>query len=241
MARVVGLAHDDVVIDVDLAALPGSLADWINDSFAASHSRRDGAWAEVDDSGRVLRAREFADAQIAEIRLPELDASSTEPASLEVRISPELVSDVPAPRPSAVPASPSRQWQSSAFKLVIDGMPTANVIKVDAIVIEQSVRGVFEASNLVVRFAAADAGPWMQWFDSFVIDGKCADSDELSGSITFLAGDQKTELGRVDLDHVGIVALSIDDMASGEAGVAVMKAELYVEDLKIFFDRQDDR
>ena len=39
---------------------------------------------------------------------------------------------------------------------------------------------------------------------TFVIDGKCADSDELTGSLTFLGPDLVEELAEIQFDHVGI-------------------------------------
>jgi hypothetical protein len=95
-----------------------------------------------------------------------------------------------------------------------------------------------EIPNLKITLSATYAGPWRDWFQSFVIDGKCSDADELSGQIRFLGPDLKEELGKIELSHVGIFGLRTRNEAGGEE-VAPIEAELYVEEMKLSFNVLD--
>jgi hypothetical protein len=83
----------------------------------------------------------------------------------------------------------------------------------------------------------ADLQPWLEWHKCFVIDGICAEADELTGSITFLAPDLETELGWIELFNVGIFALDVYGESTGTSAlnkdsIARFTVELYVEDMK---------
>ena len=89
-----------------------------------------------------------------------------------------------------------------------------------------------EVPNLKVTISQADIEPWQEWHKSFVIDGKCADEDELSGSITFLAPDLVTELATIELVHVGVMSLEAGGGEANKEEVARFTVELYVEEMK---------
>ncbi len=72
-----------------------------------------------------------------------------------------------------------------------------------------------------------------------MIDGKCSDTDELSGQIRFLGPDRKEELGKIELSQVGIFSLQTAKTEANRDGVAVIEAELYVEEMKLSFDVGD--
>jgi hypothetical protein len=72
-----------------------------------------------------------------------------------------------------------------------------------------------------------------------VIDGKCDDTDELSGRIQFLGSDLKEELGTIELSHVGIFGLRTARKEAGREEVAAIQAELYVEEMKLSFNVVD--
>ena len=72
-----------------------------------------------------------------------------------------------------------------------------------------------------------------------MIDGKCADTDELSGQIRFLGPDLKEELGKVELSHVGIFGLRTARNEASREEVAAIEADLYVEEMKLSFNVVD--
>ena len=88
-----------------------------------------------------------------------------------------------------------------------------------------------ELPNLKLTISMADLDPWQEWFEDFVINGKCSDADELSGRITLLAPDLQEELCRVDLGGVGIVALQMGAAEAHHEDVARFTVELYVESM----------
>ena len=77
----------------------------------------------------------------------------------------------------------------------------------------------------------ADIEPWAEWHKSFVIDGKCTDSDELTGSLTFLGPDLEEELASISLKHVGIISLEQGAVEANKEEIARATVELYVEEV----------
>jgi hypothetical protein len=147
----------------------------------------------------------------------------------------------------------TKRWLSSNFRFELGDLPCDRVARIDSFTLRQVVvedaggdrfgptrrAAGIEFPNLKITFSAADAGPWRDWFQSFVIEGKCSDTDELSGQIRFLVPDLKEELGRIELSHVGIFGLRPATNEANAEGVAAMEAELYVEEMKLSFDVGD--
>ncbi|MCH8063529.1 MAG: phage tail protein, partial [Chloroflexi bacterium] len=52
-----------------------------------------------------------------------------------------------------------------------------------------------QVPNLLLTISVADIGPWVEWHQSFIIDEKCTDTDELSGKLEFLAPNLLDVLG----------------------------------------------
>jgi hypothetical protein len=92
-----------------------------------------------------------------------------------------------------------------------------------------------EFPDLHLRIAATDAGAWVDWHKSFVIDGNCGPDQELAGSLRFLAPDLKTTLAQIDLVGVGIFRLATDDAPTAAAAdaVATVVADLYCERMQL--------
>ncbi len=109
-----------------------------------------------------------------------------------------------------------RLWQAANFRVEMGGLPCKMVTKVGAFTWTmgaakdraRSRRGVaktpggLEFPNLTFYLPEDDVRPWQDWHNEFVIDGKCAESRELSGSITFMSPDFKKELGTIALENV---------------------------------------
>jgi hypothetical protein len=79
-----------------------------------------------------------------------------------------------------------------------------------------------------------DIDEWVEAFDDFVVAGRSSNSDELSGSITFLAPDLQEELATVLLDKIGFLSLKLPNLETDKNQNLQFTVELYVED--IFFE-----
>jgi hypothetical protein len=89
-----------------------------------------------------------------------------------------------------------------------------------------------EIPNLRITFAAADAKPWQDWFDDFVIKGNNGPAQQKGGAIDFL-DPSGTTLGSVSLVRCGIFALDLDPSESARDGARRCAAELYVEGMQL--------
>ena len=128
-------------------------------------------------------------------------------------------------------------------------MPCSRISKIDTFALTQKVvegrvgrlrsptrmPAAVEVDNIKVTLSEADIEPWMKWHKSFVVDGHCADSDELGGSIEILGPDMEEVLCRIDLAHVGLISLSPGDMEANSEKIQSWTAELYVEEVRFSF------
>jgi hypothetical protein len=152
--------------------------------------------------------------------------------------------------------SRARPMLASNFRLSIDGLDTSRVNKVDAFVLKQVAASlsnvdrrdleqqlkkkaesgerrelapgatVSDVSDLVFSVLTTSVGSLEKWFDSFVVQGKNAASEERTGKLELLGPDMQTVLLTVTLRGLGIYRLA----PSGETSV---EARLYVESATI--------
>jgi hypothetical protein len=143
----------------------------------------------------------------------------------------------------------TKKWLCSNWRFQLEGPVRDScdrVAKVDSFTWKQSVIkdevGAFriptkhpakvEVPNLKVTVSMSSIEAWRQWHQSFVIDGKCSEADEVSGSITFLGPDLKEELATINLDNVGIISLQQSKQEANKEEVARFEVELYVERMR---------
>ena len=203
---------------------------WIDASWKPQSPTKDGSIVAADFDGVARSARDFKKALVSETTIPALDAASKEVALLTVKIAPAAVQRRKASGKVTAPSSPAqKQWLASNFKLEIAGLDCTKVMKIDALTIRRTERGV-EIPHVRVTLAAASSVTWQAWFDDFVLKGANDQSKERKGSISFLAPDLKV-LGRVELLQLGIFALREPQPRPNE--VARVVAELYCEELRL--------
>ena len=248
------IKHEDITVEVGMG-MSKNFYEWIRQSFDKSHMTKSGEIVAADFDYKAQRATEFYDAHIAEVTLPAFDASSKDAAYMTVKINPERLRHVKRSGEtlSAKMGTKTKKWLPSAFTFELGDLPCDRVAKIDSFTIKQSVVedqvGKFreptkhaakvEVPNLKITFSAADAEGWEAWFKSFVIDGKCADGDELDGQITILGPDHSEVLGRIELYHCGIISLQPTKLEANKEAPARLEAEIYVEEMKLFFDHVD--
>ena len=90
-----------------------------------------------------------------------------------------------------------------------------------------------EFPNLKIRFSAADAAEWQDWFNEFVVQGRNGQDRELEGAIEFLDPTLKEVLGSIELSQIGIFSLAPEKQEAGSEKIALYIAELYVEQMTL--------
>lgn len=248
------IQHQDISVEVGMG-MSKNFYEWIRQSFDKAHITKSGEVVAADFDYNAMRATEFYDAHISEVVMPAFDASSKEAAYMTVKINPERLRHVKrsGEKLSAKMGTKTKKWLPSNFSLSLGDLPCDRVSKIDSFTLKQAIIedqvGKFreptkhpaklEVPNLKITFSAADAEGWETWFRSFVIDGKCSDADELNGEITIFGPDLNEVLGRIELYHCGIISLQPTKYEANKEAPARLEAEIYVEEMKLFFDVVD--
>jgi hypothetical protein len=223
------------------------LYDWIKAMITGSPVSKNGSVVLANARGKAEGYRNFRDALVQEVTFPALDASSKEAALVAITLAPSEIARAPgdgADLKTTVGAK-QKKWVCSNFRFRLADLEAAckRVAKIDSFTVKQNIAEVasgnsrvrtkepttLETPNLTVTFAAADAKPWQDWFDDFVIKGNTGAGNERSGTIELLDASLKETLGTVTLAGCGIFSL---ELAAG-SGAARYVAELYVEGLDI--------
>ncbi|GJL52607.1 MAG: hypothetical protein NPIRA01_38340 [Nitrospirales bacterium] len=256
-----GIKHEEITVECGMG-MGRPVYDWIQSSFnlssktkARSSRARSGMIIHADFDYKERRAIIFSDAHITELTIPALDGSLKDPAYLTVTLNPTRLRHEKrqGERLSHTKDTKKKKWLASGFTFEMGDLPCERVTKIDAFTLKQSVVKVggvntreptkhpshLEVPNFKVTFSARDAAPWEDWFNSFVIQGNCADDDELNGQITLLGPNHKDELARITLRHVGIISLQPAKYHAKKGTVTKMVAELYVEEMKFAFNQAD--
>lgn len=242
------IAYDPFTVEVGTGMSKG-FYEWIQASFDKGHVTKSGMLVAADFDYNAKSAREFMNAYISEVTFPALDGSSKEPAYMTIKFDPETIFYSPGDGNKLqgnLDASAQKKWLCSNFRFNLGDLPCTRVAKIDSFTWKQGVIkdevGAFrsptkhaakvEVPNLKLTISMADIDPWAQWHKSFVIDGKCTDTDELTGSIEFLGPDLEEVLGTISLDHVGIISLEQAAAEANKEEVARFTVELYVESMR---------
>ena len=216
---------------------------------------KNGEFIACDFDYKAMSAREFQDCYIAEVTIPTLDGSSKEPAYLTIKLDPERIRYMPGDgsQVQAQMGTATKKWLSSNFRVEIGDLPCTRVFKIDSFTWKQGVMKdevgpsrqatkrltKVEVPNLKITMSMADVEAWQKWHKDFVIDGKCADENELSGAITFLGPDLQTELATIELFHVGLISLETEGLEANKEELARFTVELYVEEMKFNYTDTD--
>lgn len=251
--HVSGIAYDDIVAQVGIG-MGKAMADWIANSFKGAAPPRKNGRIVITDFGYKSQSEQlFTDALISAVTIPALDAGSKDAAYFTVQIAPGNVTYKKGGGQEARGSIGGKQkaWLASNFRFELPGLPGNRVSAIDSFTISRKVMqsavgsarettripGKIEFPNLVLSISMADYAPWADWRDSFLMQGNNNDAAEKSGAIVFLAPDLKEELGRVALDHCGLVRLA--PSTSGAGAVARFTVELYCERMGLNFGDVD--
>jgi hypothetical protein len=240
-----GVKYEDITITGG-AGLGRPFWDWLQQTLDGRGARQRGELLETDFDFKETSAVSFEDALITEVTFPALDAASKEMAVLTVKLAPDLTRRRPGSGVAVAgggrPGVKQKAWSAANFRLLLDGLPTQRVSRVDAFTIKQAVRsdpigvqrdpqiepGALEFPNLAVTVAAQDAGAFYDWLDDFVVKGQNGAAQERAGTLQLLGPDLKPLFG-VSLERVGIIRISSQPQETGGR----IRVELYVERMRL--------
>jgi len=223
-----------------------TMYDWIKAAFDKGYITKDGALTSADFNYKAQSVLDFKRALITEVTVPKLDGSSKDAAYFDIGFEAEEVrwlkgggEDI---RGKIGPKQ--KQWLCSNFRVEIGGLPCTRVATVDSFTwkcaVASDMCGIFVENSkhpakvtvpdLKLGISMADHQAWADAAKKWFVDGiRKEDTDEMSGAITFLGPDMKTELGRIDLENIGFKKFSEEDREANSEKIARFNVELYVE------------
>ena len=232
------------------AGMTPSWYEWVAGAVAGNQQPRDMAVVRVNSMGSIIDRLVIREALITTVELPAFSRASKDYVAFKVAIvgassfRQKLKGKGPAPWGSRIERRPTLDM----FRLELGDLPTDAVTGVAlptaSVQLSTAEVGAFrEASmsvgrrsigNLVLTLPyASQAEPYFAWMQSFLIEGKTNDSEELQGSLVMLGADASTELARVDFSNVGLVGL--DPVVGESTAPPSIRVELYVEEMTVDF------
>lgn len=216
-------------------------------------TRHTGAIISCDYDYKALSRLEFSDALITGLTMPALDGASKETASLSVTISPavlrlnRLKGGANQGEKFGGVGAKQKQFLPSNFRLRIDRLDDAcaRVSKIDALnwvlTTQETDTGTQRDTNrkpgaltvpdLVVTVADANADPFYQWYDEFVVRGGGNDGAERKGTLEYLAPNRQDVLFTLTFSHLGIYSIEPDGAGDASETVRRVKVKMYCEDI----------
>lgn len=239
--------YEELVLGLDLS-LDKTVYQWLADTFAGKHVRRDGSIVAADSRLKAVSERQFLRALITEVTVPKADAASKDPGFLTVKLLPEVLrARAGSGAATKVSAARAKAWLPANFKLEIDGLDCKKVTKIEALSFKVKVAEdqigeqriatkeptSIETPNLVVTLAESASQTWTAWFDDFVVKGQNSDEDEKNGKLSFLTPDLKSTLAEVRFFNLGIFRLEPEPKAVDTETLARIRAALYCERMEL--------
>lgn len=244
------ISHEPLTVEIGMG-MGKPLWDWIKASFDKSFQTKTCALTAADFNYKAMATRVFQDAYIKKVTLPAMEGSNKEAGYFTIEMEPYIIryeaaggEDIKGDENAN-----TKKWLCSNFRFEVSGLEESckRISKVDSLTWEQKVVkdevGAFReptkhaaaltVPNIKLTISAADIGPWAEWHKSFVIDGKCTDSDEKLASLTLLGPDMQEELMSISFKHVGIMSLEQDALEANSEKVASFTVEMYCEEMVI--------
>lgn len=222
--------------------------EWIKASWDKGFVQQNATLMACDFDHKVQAIREFNNAYIQKVVIPNLKADSQEPGYFTIGIAPESIRYKKGDQ-SVIQGEENtgaKKWTCANFRFELGDLPCTRVHEIKSFTWEQKNTfdyvgekregtlhaGALTVPDLEVTLSMADYWDWYSWFESFVIRGQCNNEHELSGSITFLSHDHEETLATIDLIQVGILELKATDVEANKEEIARFTVKLYVEEMK---------
>ncbi|MEZ4361411.1 MAG: hypothetical protein R3B48_14590 [Kofleriaceae bacterium] len=217
---------------------------WIRASWKREWSRRNGHIIHADYNLNSVVEQWYYRALITETTFPGVDGNAKDPMFLKVKFLPEEVElkDGDKKALASNPGSKQKLWQSSGFRLTIDGVDVKGTRKIDSFTIKQGVKKVgagnirfqeleptkIEFPSITGHIAHSYAADLIKWHNEFLIKQSDDPSAERNGTLEFLGADKSTVLFTLKLLNVGLASLSIPKSDGNQDALRMCKFELYV-------------
>src|SRR4051812_4355836 len=219
--------------------------EWIEQSFKKGHQTKDGQFTSADFDYKAQSKIEFFKALITGVTVPKLSGDSKDAAYFDVEFEPEWCtwSKGGGEVINGKLGQKQKQWLCSNFRIEIGKLPCTRIASVDsftwkcAIAPDQiGVSGTptkhpakVTVPDLKFSISYADHQAWADWAHSWFVGGNRKEGDEVEGSIVFLGPNLKDELGRIDLQNLGIKKFSDDDNEANSEKIKRFNVEMYCE------------
>ncbi len=221
---------------------------WLNNAWTAAPYTKSGSIITTSYVNHARSERQFTDALITGITIPECDYSNKSRSYLGVTFVPTISKDVPPDTSKQFPAV-SKAWLSANFALEIDRIDCANVVKINSFTVKRELapknagsvrdpqinRGKLTFPNLFVTIAESSTLAWSQWFDSYVIAGNNSTTVARQGRIIFYS-DRQVEMGRIELRNIGICSYTLIPATADSP--TRRQAELFCDSMSLIFPGQ---
>ena len=241
------LDYDMLTFEISMG-MGKPLWEWILASWQQDFQQKNCELQLCNFNHEVQVVRSFQDAYITKLTIPTLDAGSKDPGYFTVEINPSAIryEQGDGRRIVGEESLNVKKWLCCNFRFELGDLPCRRTAKIESFTWEQKIvnarkgpsreyamePAALTVPNLKVSLSMADVEPWAAWHKSFIIDGRCTDDDELSGSITFLGPDMTEELAVISLNHVGLISMEQQAIEANSEQVARFDVELYVEEMQ---------
>ena len=241
------LKYEDIVLTCG-ANLSLPFYQWLAGTLDGDglNPRKNGAIVAVNPNGQIIDRREFQNTLVKEVQFPALDGLSNEPAYFTVTLTPERIQYQSASGQAGPPPQANHvSLNTSRFRLQIQGLEQACafVRRIEPLVVKQEIinyqdgrdarqsrvsGGRLEVGNLVITLPQHQAGPFTEWFSSFVLQGQISGNTK-QGLLEFLAPDAQTVLAAVTLHNLGIFRMG----PVTREGAYQVQVEMYCERVQL--------
>lgn len=218
---------------------------WIKKSMDKDPVRRSGQIDYGNFNTKIMLSQEFHDALITEVTFPTLDGGAKDAGYIKVGIQPwgvklEEGSGKLDPRGGLK----QKLWNTSCFRLNIDGIDTRHVSKVESFTVKQTVKKLYagpqrfpevepaniELPNLVAWISSAHAQDIFKWHEDFIANGMNDPSAMKNGSLDYLSPDRQKVLFSIQLRDLMLVNISGQRVANSSE-ISRVRFEMVVEDM----------
>jgi hypothetical protein len=240
-----GAHYEDITVTAG-TGMGKDFYELLKSMLEGKHIRKDMTFKRVDASQNVISQLDVVHAVVTEVAFPELDGAAKGVGQLTVRFSPEFTRKKRGSGKVSLRAAKPRQWMVSNFRLTIPGLDCTRVSKIGALSVtvpassntvgeqrdyEKEVSGL-NVPNLVVTLGEQFAQSFIDWHESFVIEGRNDQSKEKEGTLEFLGADMKEVLFTLKFRGLGIFRLTGDNFDARSEAIRTLTAEMYCEGME---------
>jgi hypothetical protein len=225
---------------------------WIQDSWLKRFSRMSGEVHHAGANHRGFSSQFFTNALITETSFPTLDGGSREQPYLKFKALPEGVEYKKDTSPVGGKfETTQKEWSLNSFRLVIDGVKTTGVTKIEGFTVKQGVKKLYSGRqrfpeleptkidfpNIVAHIPEANAAAIFAWYEKFVVRGQPDPDAERSGAIEFLGPDKKSVLLRIELHEIGLISAGLIGSQANQQAIKICRFEMYVGRMELELGR----